>query len=111
MKKIVEYELADGNKVWVEVDEPQPAGAKPVSKVGDAVEKAKESFEDALAKMKPSIKAIAATIQDLGPDETTVEFGVKLSIKAGIPMITSADKEVNFVFKLTWKRQPETAKS
>lgn len=78
MKKIVEYELADGNKVWVEVDEPQPVGVKPVSKVGDATEKAKELFEEALSKIKPATKAIVSTIQDLGPDETTVEFGVKL---------------------------------
>jgi hypothetical protein len=110
MKKFVEYELADGNKICVEVDEPQPAGARPVSKVGDAAEKAKELFEDALGKIKPATKALVATLQDLGPDEATVEFGVKLSTKAGI-VIASADKEVNFVFKLTWKRQPELSKS
>jgi Trypsin-co-occurring domain 1 len=109
MKKLVEYKLADGNTVWVEIDEPQPAGIKAVSKTGEATEKAKELFEEALGKIKPATAALVAVMSDLGPDEATVEFGVKFSTKAGI-VFASADTEANFVIKLTWKGKPQPAK-
>jgi hypothetical protein len=110
MKKIIEYQLEDGSTVWVEVDEPEQKGTRPVSKAGDVAEKATVLFEEALDKIKPATKALVAILKDLGPDETTVEFGVKFSAKAGI-MFASTDTEANFVFKLTWKSQSSSAKS
>ena len=107
MKKTVEYELADGNSVWVEIDEPAASGVAPASRLGDAAEKAQATFEQTLSKIKPAASALVATLRELGdsPDEATVEFGVKFSTKAGV-VFASADAEANFVFKLTWKRQP-----
>lgn len=109
MKKLVEYKLADGSQVWVEVDEPQPEGIARAARAGEAFEKATELFETTLGKLKPATTALVATLADLGPDEATVEFGVKFSTKAAI-VFASADTEANFVFKLTWKRKPEVAK-
>ncbi|NOT63075.1 MAG: hypothetical protein HOP19_22940 [Acidobacteria bacterium] len=103
MKKIVEYKLADGNSVCIEIDEVEPQGVAPVSLTSDAIENAQELFEDALAKIKPFARAIVTTLRDLSPDETTVEFGVKLSKKAGL-VIAAAEAEANLQLKLTWKR-------
>ena len=104
MKKLVEYNLADGNTVWIEVDEPaEKQGTKRVSRGSDAIENAQYLLEDALSKIKPTANALVATIKDLGPDEATVEFGVKLSKTAGA-FIVSANIEGTFVIKLTWKK-------
>lgn len=105
MKKLVEYQLSDGNSVCIEIEEPMPQGVAPVSRASDAIENAQELLDDTLARIKPFAKAIVATLSDLGPDETTVEFGVKFSKKASI-VIASADAEANLQLKLTWKRPP-----
>lgn len=70
-----------------------------------------QKFEEALQKVKPATMAIISTLRELGdsPDEASVEFGVKLSAKAGV-IVASADTEANFVFKLTWKRKEQPAK-
>lgn len=109
MKKLVEYKLDDGSTVWIEVDEQHSDGMTRASRFGDAVDNAQYLFEDSLSKLKPITKALVSTMTDMGPDEATVEFGVKLSTTAGI-VIASANSEVNFTFKLTWKRKPEPVK-
>jgi hypothetical protein len=108
MKKIIEYKLADGASVLVEVDDPAPEEILPASSTGEVAEKAQELFEQALSRIKPAAAAIVATLRELGdsPDEATVEFGVKLVGKSGV-IFASAEAEANFVFKLTWKRKPE----
>lgn len=107
MKKLVEYKLVDGNTVWIEVDEQGSKGMTRASRFGNAVNNAQYLFEDSLNKLKPITKALVSTMNDMGPDEATVEFGVKFSSTAGV-VIASANSEVNFTFKLTWKRKPET---
>src|SRR5262245_17611227 len=66
------------------------------------LKKVTQKFEEARRKVKPATLAIISTLRELSdsPDETSVEFGVKLSAKAGV-VIASADTEANLVFKLT----------
>jgi hypothetical protein len=104
MKQLIEYTLENGGSIIVEVDEPE--GLVRADRGSDVIEKATQKFEEALQKVKPATMAIISTLRELGdsPDEASVEFGVKLSAKAGV-IVASADAEANFVFKLTWKRK------
>lgn len=106
MKRLVEYPLEDGSSVIVEVSEADVEGVARAGRAGEVIEKATQTFESALKKVKPAALAALSMMRELGdsPDEVGVEFGVKLGAKAGA-VIASADTEANFVFKLVWKRK------
>ena len=102
MKQLVEYEIKDGNSIVVEVDLPD-AGIERASR-SDQIIKAKERFGDALEQIKPVAETVLSKLRNLSADEIGVEFGIKLSAKAGV-IIASADAEANFTVTLTWKRE------
>lgn len=107
MKRLVEFPLEDGGAIVVEVDGPEPRGG-PVRgiRAGEVIEKAAQTFEAALDKIKPAAAAIITKLRQLGepPDEVGVEFGIKLSAEAGA-VIASAGVEANYRVTLTWKRK------
>lgn len=104
MKQLVEYELEDGNFILIEVDLPE-AGIERAGR-GDQVVKAKEHFAAALGHIKPVARTVISTFSSLEADEIGVDFGIKLSAKAGA-IIASADTEANFTVRLTWKQKKE----
>lgn len=108
MKDLVEFALADGDVILVEVDatpsgRSQMRGLKPQA----IVEKAAVSFDQALEKLRPAASAIISKLRDLAesPDEISVEFGIKLNAAAGA-VVASAAVEANYVVKLLWKQPP-----
>ena len=108
MKRLVEFPLEDGSTIWVEVDEPERAGgAARVSRGGDkTIDKANQSFETALDKVKPTANAVISKLRDLAdsPDEITVEFGLKLSAQAGV-VLAAASIEANYKVTLKWTKK------
>lgn len=107
MKRLIEFPLEDGGTVLVESDEPETRG--PVvrgSSPSEMVEKAEQTFETALDKIKPVAAAFIAKVRELtdAPGEVGIEFGIKLGAKAGA-FIASADAEATFKVTLTWKRE------
>ena len=60
-----------------------------------------------IGKIKPFTSTVLATLRDQAADEATVEFGVKLAANSGV-IFTSAGVEASLIFKLTWKRKPES---
>jgi hypothetical protein len=106
MKRLIEYDTADGNVIVIELDEPESEGMVRASRAGDIAEKARQTFEEAVARIKPATNAIITQLRDLAeaPDEIDVEFGIKLSVKAGA-IIASTDAEANFKVALKWKRK------
>jgi hypothetical protein len=107
MKRLVEFPLAQGGSVLVEVDDP-PGG--PVMRgIGTArsalVEKADETFEDATAAVTPAASSLIARLRllDDPPDEVGIEFGVRLSAQTGA-FIASVAAEANFKVSMTWRR-------
>ena len=107
MKRLVEFPLEDGTTILVESDEPESKG--PVVRgvgVRDVAEKAEQTFETALSRIKPAAAAVIAKLRDLSdpPEQVAIEFGIKLGAKAGA-FITSADAEATFKITLTWKRE------
>ncbi len=105
MKQLVEFPLADGGSILVEVDAPEGGRLVPASRGGETVAKAQQTFEAALDKVRPAASAIIAKLRALHdpPDEIEVEFGLKMSAEAGA-FIAAAGVEANYKVTLTWKR-------
>jgi hypothetical protein len=99
-RQLIEYALADGQSIVVEAE----GDAGPVQRGrGDApVERAAESFEAAVAKLKPAAAAVIDGLKGLTPEEITLELGLKFSAKAGV-VLASADSEATFKVTLKWK--------
>ena len=107
MRRLVEFPLEDGTTVLVESDEPESKGPV-VRGVGarEIAEKAEQTFETALSKIKPAAAAVIGELRALrdAPEQVAIEFGIKLGAKAGA-FITSADAEATFKITLTWKSE------
>jgi hypothetical protein len=105
VSELVEYELADGTRVLVEVDE---AGAGPVTRGGrreDLVTRADGTLEQALRRIGPVTAAAFEQLRQVAnpPDEIDIEFGVKLSADLGA-IIARTGGEANFQISLRWRR-------
>lgn len=107
MKQLVEFSLEDGGVILVEVEAPEAPGMVPVARGAAGVtQKASQTFEAALDKIRPAAQAVIAKLRTLHdpPDEIEVEFGLKLSAEAGA-IVAAAGAEANYKVTLTWKRE------
>lgn len=107
MKRLIEFPLQGGGTMVVEVDEPEPpGGVVKAARPGEVAEKAKETLEEALDKIKPAAQSIITKLRGLTdePDEIAVEFGIKLSAAAGA-FIASAGVEANYKVTLKWAKK------
>jgi hypothetical protein len=104
MKRLVVFPSKYGDTV-VEIDEPEPVGGEERAARWDGViEKVDQEFDMALKRIQPAVRLITESLNDFNnPDEITVEFGIKMSAKAGA-VIASADAEANFTIKISWKK-------
>ena len=62
------------------------------------------SLEEALGNLKPSLQKIVHLLRELSPDETVVEFGLKIGGEVGI-VIARGTAEVNFTVRMSWKQE------
>ncbi len=110
MQQLIEFPLADGGSILVEVDAPEGGGLVPASRGGETVAKAQQTFEAALDKVRPAAGAIITKLRALHdpPDEVEVEFGLKMSAEAGA-FVAAAGVEANYKVTLTWKRGAKQA--
>lgn len=69
---------------------------------GQVVAKANVTLDQALARLKPSLRKMIDVLKDLGPDEAEVEFGLKIGGESGV-VIAKGTAEVNFVIRMSWK--------
>ena len=112
MKRLVKFSLQDGGTMLVEVDEPEGYAETTTrgevvkaARLGEVPDKARETFEEALDKIKPAAQTIINKLRELhdAPDEIGVEFGIKLSAEAGA-FIASAGVEANYTVTLKWTK-------
>lgn len=114
MSRPVEFPLNGGGSIIVEVagagdEEPVTRGWREERQQG-APERAQQTFDAAIAKVRPAADALLATLADLthSPDEVTVEFAVGLSARAGA-CIATLGSTANFKVTLTWRQVPDDA--
>ena len=111
MKRLIEFPQEDGTSMVVEIDDSMPeGGVVRAARPGEIAERASQTFEAALSKIKPMAGAIFTTLKDLAqcPEQIQVEFGVKITASAGA-VLASAGVEGNYKVTLTWTstgRQP-----
>ena len=109
MKHFVEFKMEDGSAIIVEVDEPETGGTTRASRrPGEIAEEAKETFEQALSKVRPATEKVITTLHGLAhkPDEIEMEFGFSLNAAAGV-VIASASTQANYKVTLRWKQEEQ----
>jgi len=102
MKKLVEFEL-NGQPVYVETEISEQQGIELVS-LGkeDEPEKATDSFEKVVSRMKPAAELVLNSFKEMNtPDEIALEFGLNFKAKTGV-VFASADSEATFKVSLKW---------
>jgi NTP-dependent ternary system trypsin peptidase co-occuring protein len=106
LKRFIEFPLEDGSTIIVEVNEPEgERGTRRAARgTEEEPEKAPQTFEQALSKIRPATEKVIATLRDLiqKPDEVEMEFGFSLSAEAGV-IIASASTQANYRVTLRWK--------
>jgi hypothetical protein len=102
MKHLVAFPLEEGGSIIIEIDEPETGGTVRAGREG-TIEKAKETFEEALNKVLPATKTVVEKLRNMGnrPDEIEVTFGINLSTQAGA-FIASATAQANFGVTMRW---------
>ncbi|SCG71549.1 CU044_2847 family protein [Micromonospora coxensis] len=108
MSQLVEFPLEGGGAIRVEVSDEE--GVTPVGRAGDAVTRAHETWESVLDRLRPLTAGVLRTVRDAAepPDRVCVEFGVKLTAKAGL-VVASGTSEANLKVQLEWNRPGDTA--
>jgi Trypsin-co-occurring domain 1 len=71
-------------------------------KPGKVAARAQVTLEEALAKLRPSLQKVVHLLKELSPDETMVEFGLKIGGETGV-IIAKGTAEVNFTVRMSWK--------
>lgn len=105
MKRLVEFPLEEGGSILVQIDEPETGGTVRAAR-GDAIEKAQETFEDALNKVLPAAKSVVEQLRGIRPDEIEVTFGINLNAAAGA-FIASVGSAANFGVTVHWTGKTE----
>lgn len=107
MKHLVSFPLEEGGSIVIEIDEPETGGTVRAGREG-TIEKAKETFEEALNKVLPATKTVVEKLRDMTskPDEIEVTFGINLSTQAGA-FIASATAQANFGVTMRWTGTPK----
>lgn len=102
--RLLSFPLAEGTdaRVIVEVQD-ETADNVPIGRDG-VIERASRTFEDAIAQIKPAIDVVVKQLQQLEvrPDQTAVEFGIKLTAGADVLIAKTAlegNLKVTFTFK------------
>ena len=107
MTKLVEFEVGDGQTVFIEVEDVASDAVKPVSKLpGALASKARQTLGEALDQITPMVRTMRGrlnTVTEPG-DEVEVKFGVKLSSEIGA-VIGKLGSEVNYEVTLKWKNK------
>ena len=70
--------------------------------LGKVAARAQVTLEEALAKLKPSLQKVVHLLKEVSPDETVVEFGLKIGGETGV-IIARGTAEVNFTIRMSWK--------
>lgn len=102
---IIEYPSGDGT-VRVEAEDYRGQGPVAVGRGGKIVSAASESFEEALAGIRPIAEGIIAQTAGLvsAPRKVEATFGITLSGEVGAILAKTA-AEANIEIKLTWESE------
>ncbi len=103
MTQIVEFELDSGEVVYLEAPSEAGVAPRPVVRGEKAIQKASETFEAALQRVKPAAQAVVDAFKELNePDEIGLEFGIQFKSSANAFVLTG-EANASFKLSLKWK--------
>lgn len=68
------------------------------------IEKIATNLKDALTPITAMAELLLASLKAASPGKITLEFGVELGGKAGIPLVTQGEAKANIKVSLEWER-------
>jgi hypothetical protein len=104
VRYLIAVPLEDAAAVVMEIDEEAAdSGVVRSARPGEVVATATMSLGDALEQLQPMAQTIIRKLRDLAerPDEIEVEFGLKMTLAAGL-VIAHSSAEANFKVILRW---------
>ncbi len=113
MVRLLEYPLEAGGSVLIQVEDGHGGDTEVTRGWGErdrrVVEQARESFEQAVARVQPAMQGLVAQLRSLAdtPDAISVEFGLELSAEVGA-FVAGASTKGNFKVTMTWNRRSES---
>ena len=113
MKRLIAFKLEDGSTIIVEANEPEiGATTRGLRRPEEMVEDAKDTFAQALSKIRPATEQVITTLRDLvhKPHEIEMEFGFSLNAAAGV-VIASASAEANYKVTLRWTHETQESQA
>ncbi len=104
MAELVEFPLAAGGSVLVEVTQHQAGPVTRGLKGAEVTERARQTFEEAVSRIQPAVESVITQLRSLTktPDEMHIEFGLDLHAEAGA-FIAAVSTSANFTVALTWR--------
>lgn len=106
--KLIRIKLQDGSEAVFETDLAETKSEKLLSGGEDNIYEADETFDKLVARIRPVAETLLNSLKDFNtPQEINLEFGIKLSGKAGI-VFASAASECNFKVGLKWTNPRNT---
>jgi hypothetical protein len=102
MERLLRFALESGGSVIVQIDE-QQTGPVPAATPGEFVAKAKMTFEQAVAQIRPTAKAIVEQVRDLGPEKVEIQLGFVFSAEAGV-VLAKTSAEGSCKVTLSWSQ-------
>jgi len=102
MERLVSFPLDNGGSVIVQVDERQ-SGPVPAASPGELAAKAKMTFEQAVAQLRPIAKAVVDQVKDLGPQKVQIELGISFSAEADL-VLAKTTAEGSCKVTLSWQQ-------
>src|SRR5688572_26838268 len=105
MTYLIEVPLDGAAPIVMEIDDVGDGGIVRSARPGEVIGMAATSFDAALERLQPLAQTLIAKLRDVGerPDEIGVEFGLKMSMAAGL-VVAHTSGEANFKVTLQWKR-------
>lgn len=103
MPTYFEYTMEDGSTLMVEGDA-QGKGIIKASRGGVDVVQAGQRFNEALASVRGSLRALVAEMDALQVEAAEVRFGLKAVGEAGVFAVGKVGGEINYEVVLKWKK-------
>lgn len=104
MPKYLKYKLDDGSELLVELPE-ESSGIVRAGNVGEKIEEAKQTFDQALDGVRLSALQLRKKFHDLEADEVEVKFGLKATGELGNFAVGKVGVEANYEVTLKWSKK------
>jgi hypothetical protein len=104
MSELISFTTSEGDAILVELAEVNADGIERATRrPGEVAVEAGRSFGSALRVVRPTAEAVVEQVASLArrPQEVQVEFGLKLTLKAGA-VIASTEGEAHIQVSLKW---------